>query len=140
MAEYPGTTIIVEPASTNDHSTVTNHLPYFHNRSSVVVSHESKLHLTNEQKKKKKKEQKGELWRVVDLVITIGGDGTILHLSSLFDTPSAILREACKLSHPENAPNTSLPARFPLVPPPIISFSMGTLGFLMPFNILALVS
>ncbi|EPQ62994.1 Bgt-3474 [Blumeria graminis f. sp. tritici] len=40
----------------------------------------------------------------VDLVTTLGGDGTILHASSLFNTTSHV--------------------------PPILSFSMGTLGFL----------
>lgn len=40
----------------------------------------------------------------VDLVVTLGGDGTILHASSFFSTSKAV--------------------------PPILSFSMGTLGFL----------
>ncbi len=44
---------------------------------------------------------------VIDFVIAVGGDGTILHVSSLFE------KEV----------------------PPILSFSMGTLGFLMPFRI-----
>lgn len=46
--------------------------------------------------------------RPIDLIITLGGDGTILHASSLFKTG---------------------------VVPPVLSFSMGTLGFLLPFNI-----
>ncbi|RKP13995.1 ATP-NAD kinase-like domain-containing protein, partial [Piptocephalis cylindrospora] len=45
---------------------------------------------------------------VIDFVITLGGDGTILHASSLFPGPNS---------------------------PPIISFSLGTLGFLLPFHI-----
>ncbi|KAJ2331210.1 NADH kinase pos5, partial [Coemansia sp. RSA 2673] len=48
-----------------------------------------------------------EYSRVVDFVITLGGDGTFLHVSSLFQ------REV----------------------PPIVPFSMGTLGFLLPFNV-----
>ncbi|KAI0827844.1 ATP-NAD kinase [Trametes gibbosa] len=44
----------------------------------------------------------------IDLVITLGGDGTILHASSLFKTGAV---------------------------PPVLSFSMGTLGFLLPFHI-----
>lgn len=44
----------------------------------------------------------------VDIVLTLGGDGTILHASSLFDK-SAV--------------------------PPVLSFSMGTLGFLLPWHI-----
>jgi NADH kinase len=47
-----------------------------------------------------------EYERVVDLVITLGGDGTILHASSLFPRKVA----------------------------PILSFSMGSLGFLLPFS------
>ncbi|ORX69043.1 ATP-NAD kinase, partial [Linderina pennispora] len=43
----------------------------------------------------------------LDFVITLGGDGTFLHVSSLFKTHV----------------------------PPIIPFSMGTLGFLLPFNV-----
>lgn len=40
----------------------------------------------------------------VDLIVTFGGDGTILHAASLFTTASSV--------------------------PPVLSFSMGTLGFL----------
>ena len=43
----------------------------------------------------------------IDLVCSLGGDGTTLHVSSLF---------------PHGAT------------PPVLSFSLGTLGFLMPFN------
>lgn len=43
----------------------------------------------------------------VDLIITLGGDGTILHASSLFRIGPV---------------------------PPVLSFSMGTLGFLLPFS------
>lgn len=43
----------------------------------------------------------------IDLVVTLGGDGTILHASSLFNIGAV---------------------------PPVLSFSMGTLGFLLPFR------
>ncbi|KAJ1561373.1 NADH kinase pos5 [Nowakowskiella sp. JEL0078] len=43
---------------------------------------------------------------LIDLIITLGGDGTILHAASLFQNKS----------------------------PPILSFSLGTLGFLLPFD------
>lgn len=43
-----------------------------------------------------------------DLIITVGGDGTILHAVNLYLTAQV---------------------------PPILSFAMGTLGFLLPFNI-----
>ncbi|KAL0072687.1 NADH kinase pos5 [Marasmius tenuissimus] len=43
----------------------------------------------------------------IDLVVTLGGDGTILHASSLFSSGAV---------------------------PPVLSFSMGTLGFLLPFH------
>ncbi|EGO00957.1 hypothetical protein SERLA73DRAFT_178956 [Serpula lacrymans var. lacrymans S7.3] len=55
-----------------------------------------------------------EVWRPgsqsekVDLVVTLGGDGTILHAASLFSLGAV---------------------------PPVLSFSMGTLGFLLPFHI-----
>jgi len=42
-----------------------------------------------------------------DLVITLGGDGTILHTSNLFGGGEC---------------------------PPVLSFSMGSLGFLLPFR------
>ena len=42
-----------------------------------------------------------------DLVITLGGDGTILHTSNLFGDGEC---------------------------PPVLSFSMGSLGFLLPFR------
>jgi len=57
--------------------------------------------------------EQAELNRVVDLVITLGGDGTLLHVASLFS----------------QIPSSSLP------PPPVLSFHLGTLGVLMPFDI-----
>ena len=47
----------------------------------------------------------------IDLVLTLGGDGTILHASSLFRQGAV---------------------------PPVLSFSMGTLGFLLPFRMFIL--
>ncbi|KAJ6593557.1 ATP-NAD kinase-like domain-containing protein [Mycena capillaripes] len=52
--------------------------------------------------------QPGERAEKIDLVVTLGGDGTILHASSLFSVGAV---------------------------PPVLSFSMGTLGFLLPFHI-----
>lgn len=49
----------------------------------------------------------GEDAENIDLVVTLGGDGTILHASSLFSVDAV---------------------------PPVLSFSMGTLGFLLPFR------
>lgn len=49
----------------------------------------------------------------IDLVVTLGGDGTILHASSLFSAGAV---------------------------PPVLSFSMGTLGFLLPFRTCAMSS
>lgn len=51
-------------------------------------------------------DMKHEYTRTVDFAITLGGDGTMLHLSSLF----------------------------PKAAPPVICFSLGTLGFLMSFR------
>ncbi|UZJ56041.1 hypothetical protein CBS101457_005361 [Exobasidium rhododendri] len=53
-------------------------------------------------------EEKHMLSSKVDLAVTLGGDGTILHVSSLFDQDAV---------------------------PPVLSFSMGTLGFLLPYHI-----
>ena len=54
-------------------------------------------------------------WRVIGTVVTVtlGGDGTLLHLADLFsgDGEEGLAR-----------------------PPPVISFGMGTLGFLTPFD------
>lgn len=52
-------------------------------------------------------EEKHLLGSKVDLAVTLGGDGTILHISSLFDQDAV---------------------------PPVLSFSMGTLGFLLPYR------
>ncbi|CDS03136.1 hypothetical protein LRAMOSA00538 [Lichtheimia ramosa] len=52
-------------------------------------------------------DHKNEYTRVVDFAITLGGDGTLLHLASLF----------------------------PKAAPPVVSFSLGTLGFLMSFRL-----
>jgi NAD kinase len=57
--------------------------------------------------------EKSQLNNTVDLIITLGGDGTLLHAASLFS----------------QIPSTSLP------PPPVLSFHLGTLGVLMPFDI-----
>lgn len=53
-------------------------------------------------------EDKDLLASKIELVVTLGGDGTILHVSSLFDQDAV---------------------------PPVLSFSMGTLGFLLPYHI-----
>lgn len=44
----------------------------------------------------------------VDFCVTLGGDGTVLHLASLFEKDEPL--------------------------PPVISFAMGSLGFLTPFD------
>eukprot|EP00003_Mantamonas_plastica_P031141 TRINITY_DN7962_c1_g1_i1.p1 TRINITY_DN7962_c1_g1~~TRINITY_DN7962_c1_g1_i1.p1 ORF type:complete len:281 (+),score=19.02 TRINITY_DN7962_c1_g1_i1:36-845(+) len=48
-----------------------------------------------------------ELERVIDFVVVIGGDGTLLHVSSMFPTTA----------------------------PPMVGFNRGNLGFLMPFDL-----
>ena len=50
---------------------------------------------------------KANLLKTVDLVVTLGGDGTVLHVASLFARGSV---------------------------PPVLGISMGSLGFLMPFG------
>ncbi|KAI9496252.1 ATP-NAD kinase-like domain-containing protein [Zychaea mexicana] len=76
--EYPDLNIIVEP-SVAEH--FQDRLPFVH-----VIPR--------------------EYTRTVDFAITLGGDGTMLHLSSLF--PKAV--------------------------PPVVCFNLGTLGFLMSFQ------
>ena len=55
-------------------------------------------------------EEKALLAEKTDFVIALGGDGSILHVSSLFDQHAV---------------------------PPVLSFSMGTLGFLLPYDVRA---
>jgi NAD kinase len=45
---------------------------------------------------------------IPDVVVTLGGDGTVLHAAGLFDQKKAL--------------------------PPMFAFAMGTLGFLTPFE------
>jgi hypothetical protein len=82
-ATYPSMNIIVE---TDTHAQSTDQL------SDVVQFHPDEKHLLSSK---------------VDLTVTLGGDGTILHVSSLFDQDAV---------------------------PPVLSFSMGTLGFLLPYR------
>ncbi|KNC99941.1 uncharacterized protein SPPG_05314 [Spizellomyces punctatus DAOM BR117] len=81
-SEYPYMNIVVEPAVAEE-----------------LGEEVSGLHVIS-------KDNMVEYSRTIDFAITLGGDGTILHASSLF--PRAV--------------------------PPIISFSLGTLGFLLPFG------
>ena len=53
--------------------------------------------------------ERGVMHADVDFCVTLGGDGTVLHLTSLFT---------------EDVPL-----------PPLVSFAMGTLGFLTPFDV-----
>lgn len=55
-----------------------------------------------------RQEDRALLVEKTDFVVTLGGDGSILHVSSLFDQGAV---------------------------PPVLSFSMGTLGFLLPYHI-----
>ena len=70
----------------------------------------------------------------MDLVIAVGGDGTILHVASLFNgvrtlprcvvdciPATKILNFGCVVPHMQEAP-------------PILAFCKGTLGFLTPFR------
>ncbi|ORX56329.1 ATP-NAD kinase [Hesseltinella vesiculosa] len=80
---YPNVNILVEPEIAQQFQ---KELPFVH----ALEEHQ----------------QQQEYARLVDYAITLGGDGTMLHLSSLF----------------------------PKAAPPVVSFSMGTLGFLMSFQ------
>ncbi|KAI9137302.1 ATP-NAD kinase-like domain-containing protein [Paraphysoderma sedebokerense] len=86
---YPDTNVIVEP---NDKASLKDKLPFIYSLENPDDSCSAK-----------------EYSRVVDLVIALGGDGTMLHASSLFQEQ--------------------------VQPPPFVSFAMGSLGFLMPFQL-----
>jgi hypothetical protein len=79
---YPSLRLIVEPHTAKDHPGYTD----------LIVTQRGDEH---------------RLGQVTSLVLTIGGDGTILHVSHLFSTGEC---------------------------PPVVSFSMGSLGFLLPFR------
>ncbi|GAC77590.1 hypothetical protein PANT_27d00024 [Moesziomyces antarcticus T-34] len=76
--------------------------------SEVVDSDDGQLASTYPELVSAHPSEKAALAAKTDFVITLGGDGSILHVSSLFD------RDAV---------------------PPVLSFSMGTLGFLLPYDI-----
>lgn len=80
---YPSTSIVAEPTVAREIETCFDF---------PVYAAEDPLHMA------------AELEQKVDMTVTFGGDGTILHASSLFATSSNV--------------------------PPILPFSMGTLGFL----------
>ena len=79
---YPQLQLVVEPHTARDH-------PEFEDL--VVVE----------------RGDHGLLGLHTDLVLTLGGDGTVLHVSNLFGQGEC---------------------------PPVLSFSMGSLGFLLPFR------
>lgn len=76
--------------------------------SEVVDSDDGQLASTYPELVSAHPSEKAALAAKTDFVVTLGGDGSILHVSSLFD------RDAV---------------------PPVLSFSMGTLGFLLPYDI-----
>ncbi|WRT64061.1 uncharacterized protein IL334_000989 [Kwoniella shivajii] len=88
QANFPNLKLIVEPHTAVDH-------PSFENLIVASPGDENLLPLHT------------------SLVLTLGGDGTILHVSNLFSQGEC---------------------------PPVLSFSMGSLGFLLPFHIASLAS
>lgn len=76
--------------------------------SQVIQSNDGELASTYPELISADPSEKSLLAQKTDFVVTLGGDGSILHVSSLFD------RDAV---------------------PPVLSFSMGTLGFLLPYDI-----
>jgi NAD kinase len=78
----------------------------------------------------------------VDLVIAVGGDGTILHVASLFEGVRAhtqrrmrcVLRTDAHLQSNTNVLLTCCPILMYQEAPPILAFCKGTLGFLTPFR------
>jgi NADH kinase len=80
---YPHLKLIIEPHTARDHPGLTSDCIVCHNEDERLLP----LHS--------------------NMVITLGGDGTILHVSHLFGEGEC---------------------------PPVLSFSMGSLGFLLPFR------
>lgn len=76
--------------------------------SSVIDTNEGNLASTYPELISAEPQDKEALAQKTDFVITLGGDGSILHVSSLFDRGAV---------------------------PPVLSFSMGTLGFLLPYDV-----
>ena len=79
----------------------------------------------------------------IDLVITLGGDGTILHVNSLFtekEAPSDIAAaveaaDSSSSSSSSSSAHTAFSSKSHARVPPVLSFSlMGSLGFLMPHD------
>ncbi|CAD6563692.1 MAG: NADH kinase pos5 [Alectoria sarmentosa] len=89
-ATYPSISFLLEPAPAHDLHTLVPFPLYTTPWEATTSSNGARLSSFLNQK--------------VDLTATFGGDGTILHASSLFNTTTTV--------------------------PPILSFSMGTLGFL----------
>lgn len=76
--------------------------------SSVIESNDGNLAASCPELVSASPEEKELLAKKIDFVVTLGGDGSILHVSSLFDRGAV---------------------------PPVLSFSMGTLGFLLPYDV-----
>lgn len=83
QANHPHLRLIIEPHTARDHPDLT--------KDCILVQPEDERLLALHS----------------NLVITLGGDGTILHVSNLFGEGEC---------------------------PPVLSFSMGSLGFLLPFR------
>lgn len=79
--------------------------------------------------------QQYQLGKKVDLAVLFGGDGTLLHLSTLFGRDTMDVDEPFE-SVKSNLETEQQSERNLIVnPPPSISFSAGSLGFLMPFEV-----
>jgi NADH kinase len=94
-AEYPHVNVMVEPSAASE-------LPEFRPLSLWAQQNQENR---NENREENRNENQ-TLGDVVDCVVALGGDGTMLHVSSLF------------------------PGRVP----PLLAFSMGTLGFLAEYS------
>lgn len=94
LTENSHAQVLVEPEAVNDSQFVQTY------HSDVILNDLYALVIRYDEA------EQTELNRVVDFVITLGGDGTLLHVASLFS----------------QIPSSSLP------PPPVLSFHLGTLG------------
>jgi NAD kinase len=79
--------------------------------------------------------QQYQLGKKVDLAVLFGGDGTLLHLSTLFGSEDPDFSKSFDSVHSYAETDRRIHESLLINPPPSISFSAGSLGFLMPFEV-----
>ena len=111
--ERPRTALIVKKWRDSDVTQMARHAGAYLQQRGVVVKVEERVRDDDlpEFDAMSEEQLSGEVASEIDFVLCLGGDGTLLHLSSLLT------------GNGENAV------------PPVVSFGLGSLGFLTPFDI-----